>query len=98
MSGIAAANVGTSLGPVLGGWIAFSSGNVWWVFLSLVIFGGVIVVSIVMLFPETARIIVGNGSLSDAVSNYPLWRLFYSLWSKGHIVVIYPRSKNMMMC
>ena len=82
---LAAANVGTSLGPVLGGWIAFSSGNVWWVFWSLVIFGGVIVVSIVMLFPETARNIVGNGSLSDAVWNYPLWRLFYSFWSKGHI-------------
>ena len=91
---LAAGNVGTSLGPVLGGWIAFSDGSVWWVFWSLVIFGCVLLLSFVMLFPETARNIVGNGSTSDKSWNYPLWRIFLLSWSKVRTSYITRTNQN----
>jgi MFS family permease len=55
-------NFGVCIGPIVGGTIAFGSGNVLWVFWALVIFGGGMTLSIGLVFFETGRNIVGNGS------------------------------------
>lgn len=79
---LAAGNVGTSVGPIIGGWIALESGSFRWAFWTLVIFGGVMVFSLALLLPETARNIVGNGSVKEEAWNQPLWRLWRTLLLK----------------
>ena len=59
----AALNLGTCIGPVVGGWVAFKSGGYEWVSWCLVIVGGVLLVAVSGFLPETARNVVGNGSL-----------------------------------
>lgn len=59
---ISAANVGTVLGPVIGGLIAWRTGGGAWVFFTLAIFGATSLVLMICLLPETARSIVGDGS------------------------------------
>lgn len=59
---VSAANVGTVLGPVVGGLIAWATGGAEWVFLLLAIFGAVNLTMMVFLLPETARMVVGDGS------------------------------------
>ena len=56
-----ALNLGACVGPVVGGWVAFTSGSYEWVFWALVIVGVVLLGSVVGLLPETARSVVGNG-------------------------------------
>ncbi|KAL8952528.1 MAG: hypothetical protein Q9222_001558 [Ikaeria aurantiellina] len=56
-----AANLAVCIGPVVGGWIAFASGSYRWVFWSLVIYGGLVLVVVGFGLPETARNVVGNG-------------------------------------
>lgn len=56
-----AITIAPSLGPVLGGAIAFSAG--WpWIFWFLAIASGVSLALMIVLLPETSRNIVGNGS------------------------------------
>lgn len=65
------ANMGPSFGPLLGGIIAGKVG--WrWVFWLLTILGGAFLLFVIMIFPETARSIVGNGSIAPRVLNRPL--------------------------
>lgn len=71
-----AGNVGTCIGPVVGGWIALASGSYQWVFWALCIFGACLLVLLAIILPETARNVVGNGSIEDSRWNQPLWRLF----------------------
>lgn len=59
---ISAANVGTVLGPVIGGLIAWRTGSGAWVFFTLAIFGATSLLLMVFLLPETARSVVGDGS------------------------------------
>lgn len=59
---MSAANVGTLVGPILGGLIAWRSKGQAWVFRSLVLFGVVNIIFICVCLPETARNVVGNGS------------------------------------
>lgn len=59
---ISAANVGTVLGPVVGGLIAWRTGGGAWVFFTLAIFGTTSLVLMIFLLPETARSVVGDGS------------------------------------
>lgn len=59
---IRAANVGTVLGPVVGGLIAWRTGGGSWVFFTLAIFGATSLVLMIFLLPETARSVVGDGS------------------------------------
>ncbi|CAM1506380.1 Fc.00g060210.m01.CDS01 [Cosmosporella sp. VM-42] len=55
-------NVAPPLGPVLGGVVAARLG--WrWIFWLLCILGGACLVVIVFTFPETSRVVVGNGSV-----------------------------------
>ena len=57
-----ALNLGACVGPVIGGWVAYTSGSYEWVFWVLVIVGAILLLGVGALFPETARSIVGNGS------------------------------------
>lgn len=57
-----AANLGPSFGPLVGGVLADRAG--WqWVFWFLLITGGSFLLVLFLFFPETARSIVGNGSV-----------------------------------
>ncbi|MCJ1383420.1 hypothetical protein MMC17_006534 [Xylographa soralifera] len=61
-------NVAPSLGPVLGGVLAEQAG--WrWIFWFLSIISGVCLASILVFLPETARQIVGNGSVEAECLN-----------------------------
>lgn len=57
-----ALNLGACVGPVIGGWVAYTSGSYEWVFWALVIVGGILTLGVGALLPETARSVVGNGS------------------------------------
>jgi multidrug resistance protein len=57
-----ALNLGACVGPVIGGWVAFTSGSYEWVFWALVIVGGILLASVAILLPETARSVVGSGT------------------------------------
>lgn len=68
---ISSPNSGPSIGPVIGGVLAQLAG--WpWIFWMLTILGGVCLVPFVILFPETCRNVVGNGSYTGGVLNKPL--------------------------
>ncbi|KAK7921723.1 hypothetical protein PG985_009745 [Apiospora marii] len=58
---ISISNIGMAVGPVVGGLVAWRTGNATWVFASMAIFSAVTLVSITLLLPETARSVVGNG-------------------------------------
>jgi multidrug resistance protein len=74
------ANLGPSFGPLLGGVLADRAG--WrWVFWSLTILGAAFLLFVILAFPETARNIVGNGSVLPTRWNRPL--LFLSRQSHG---------------
>ncbi|KAK2597925.1 hypothetical protein N8I77_012677 [Diaporthe amygdali] len=56
-----AITIAPSIGPVLGGGIAYSAG--WtWIFWFLAVASGVCLVLMIFLLPETSRNVVGNGS------------------------------------
>jgi len=57
-----ALNLGACVGPVVGGWIAYTSGSYEWVFWVLVIVGAILLLGVATLLPETARTVVSNGS------------------------------------
>lgn len=67
-----AANLAVCLGPVIGGWVALGSGGSLWVFWALVIFGGIVLFVVGMALPETAKNVVGNGSV-EATGWYRTW-------------------------
>lgn len=58
-----AANLAVCLGPVIGGWVALGSGGFAWVFWALVLFGATVFTVVGIALPETARNVVGNGSI-----------------------------------
>ena len=69
------ANLAVCLGPVIGGLVALGSGSYEWVFGALVIFGGSVFVFVGVGLPETARSIVGNGSVDATGWGKTWWRL-----------------------
>jgi MFS family permease len=70
---MAAANLAVCIGPVIGGWVALGSGGYEWVFWCLVIFGGTVLWVVGWAFPETARSLVGNGSLKATGLSRTWW-------------------------
>lgn len=70
-----AANLAVCLGPVIGGLVAQRSGSFSWVFWALVIFGGSILSLVGLALPETARNVVGNGSIKPIGWGRTWWSL-----------------------
>lgn len=77
-----ALNLGTCVGPIVGGWVAFKSGDYNWVFWFLVIIGTVLLVAVGGLLPETARNVVGNGSAKTQRWWERTWLSFLRDWSR----------------
>jgi MFS family permease len=77
---LAAGNVGTCVGPIVGGWVALESGGFHGAFWALVGFGGLMLAALALLIPETARNVVGNGNVKDSQWNQPLWSIFQQCW------------------
>ncbi|KAL4756746.1 major facilitator superfamily domain-containing protein [Aspergillus foveolatus] len=71
-----ALNLGTCLGPVIGGLVAYLSGNIEWVFWALFIVGLLLFLIVGMFLPETARNLVGNGNA------------FWCLWINGSFYAV----------
>lgn len=57
-----ALNLGTCIGPIIGGCVAYFSGSYYWAFWALVIAAIILFSSVGMFLPETTRTLVGNGS------------------------------------
>ncbi|KAH8778622.1 major facilitator superfamily domain-containing protein [Diaporthe sp. PMI_573] len=57
-----ALNLGTCVGPIIGGCVAYFSGSYNWAFWALVIAGLILFLAVGLLLSETARSLVGNGS------------------------------------
>ena len=70
-----AANLAVCLGPVIGGLVAQRSGSIIWVFWALVIFGGSTLSLVGLALPETARNVVGNGSIKPTGWGRTWWNL-----------------------
>ena len=75
-----ALNLGTCVGPIVGGWVAYKSHSVDWVFWFLLIVGALLLLSIALFLPETARNVVGNGDIKvtrwwESSTAAPIWRL-----------------------
>ena len=57
-----ALNLGACIGPVVGGWVAYTSKSYEWVFWALVIVAAALLTLVVLFLPETARNVVQNGT------------------------------------
>lgn len=64
-------NLGTCVGPLIGGTVAYTKGEVGWVFWALVIIGVLLLIMVIFCLPETSRNLVGKGD----DSRYKLWQL-----------------------
>ncbi|KAL8853981.1 MAG: hypothetical protein Q9221_001104 [Calogaya cf. arnoldii] len=58
-----ALNLGTCIGPIFGGVVAYRSVNYGWIFCFLVFVGVLLLAAIAGFLPEIARNVVGNGSV-----------------------------------
>ena len=76
-----ALNLGTCIGPIVGGWVAFRSGYYKWLFWFLTIIGVVLLVAVGGLLPETARNVVANGSVKTRKWWERTWLSFLCAWS-----------------
>lgn len=57
-----ALNLGTCIGPIVGGWVAYSSSDYGWVFWFLLIIGVLLLLAVGVFLPETARALVSDGN------------------------------------
>ncbi|KAL9018254.1 MAG: hypothetical protein Q9185_004420 [Variospora sp. 1 TL-2023] len=96
-----ALNLGTCIGPIVGGLVAYKSVNYGWVFWFLVFFGVVLLAVVAGFLPETARNVVGNGSREARrwwerpwmtplrSGTFTLWHDFMNIWTTK------PRSSHL---
>lgn len=76
-----ALNLGTCVGPVVGGWVAYKSEGYAWVFWFLVIVGAGLLLAVGWFLPETARNVVGNGTVG--ATRWWEWTWGSLLWRRG---------------
>ncbi|EXJ92439.1 hypothetical protein A1O3_00990 [Capronia epimyces CBS 606.96] len=87
-----ALNLGACIGPVIGGWVVYSSGSFQWVFRALVIIAAALVFLVGLLLPETARVLVADGS---GRARLPWWeRTWWSLLKKGALTHAQPSREG----
>lgn len=80
-----ALNLGACVGPVVGGWVAYTSGSYEWIFWMLVIVGSALLLGVGALLPETARSVVGNGSGRKRNSGWEeSWYNMCKRWLRRH--------------
>lgn len=80
-----ALNLGACVGPVVGGWVAYTSGSYEWVFWVLVIVGAILLLGVGALLPETARSVIGNGSGRKRQSWWEeSWYTICKHWFQGY--------------
>ena len=89
---LALSNLGTCVGPIVGGWIALASGSYKWAFWALCIFGGLILSALVIMLPETARNVVGNGIIQDRKWNQSVWSLLCNHQQRSQAQQVGPRK------
>ncbi|KAJ8127926.1 hypothetical protein O1611_g5710 [Lasiodiplodia mahajangana] len=77
-----ALNLGSCIGPIAGGAVAYKSQSYAWVFYSLVIVGVILFVGVGLFLPETARNLVGDGSDPSRFNN---WQLSWVQLIRQHI-------------
>jgi MFS family permease len=70
---LAAGDVESCVGHIVGGWVALESGG----FHGLV---SLMLAALALLITETARNVVGNGNVKDSQWNQPLWGAFQQCW------------------
>lgn len=86
-----ALNLGACVGPVVGGWVAYSSGSYEWVFWALVIVAAILLVIVLVFLPETARNVVQNG-LGRAQEKWweVSWLSLFITWNRNRKSTIKP--------
>lgn len=72
-----ATNLGPVLGPLIGGAILNGSGSWQWIFWFLLLCGAAMLLSMLLFLPETARRIVGNGSIRPHGWRRPLLSVLF---------------------
>jgi multidrug resistance protein len=81
-----ALNLGACVGPVVSGFVAYKSRSYEWVFWALVIVGAVLLFNVAAFLPETARNIVGNGSIrKESLSDQSWWVVGKRWWERRNI-------------
>ncbi|PGH21298.1 hypothetical protein AJ80_03348 [Polytolypa hystricis UAMH7299] len=70
-------NLGTCIGPILGGLVAYLSGNTRWIFVALTAVAVLLLLLVGLFLPETGRNIVGNGGqrLRESLWQESWWQL-----------------------
>lgn len=89
-----ALNLGTCVGPIVGGWVAYKAKSYNWVFWFLVIVGAILLVAVGAFLPETARNVVGNGSVRAGRWWERTWGVILWDWSRRTIRTEMGNKKN----
>lgn len=95
-----ALNLGTCVGPIVGGLVAYKSGNYEWIFWFLLVVGVALLGAVAGFLPETARCVVGNGSLKtmrwwERTWATPLITATTALWHSVKHYMTTGRSSNL---
>jgi multidrug resistance protein len=90
-------NSAPALGPVIGGVLADRVG--WpWIFVFLAAFSGLLLLLLALFLYETARSIVGNGSIPASRLNVPLLELMRRRHAQESTKRVRPRVPNILPC
>ncbi|KAH7068334.1 major facilitator superfamily domain-containing protein [Paraphoma chrysanthemicola] len=87
---LATCNAISAIGPVIGGAIALKTGGHTWVFVTLLVIAFLCFLAVGFTIPETARSVVGNGSIPA----HGIWRTWASIFlsSQKHDNILHPNA------
>ncbi|KAH9887454.1 major facilitator superfamily domain-containing protein [Xylariomycetidae sp. FL2044] len=96
---IGISNVGTVLGPTLGGVIAWKTGSATWVFAAMALFSAATFSMITACWPETARKVVGDGAEGKRLqlAGFKGWFVLGPRWAHqatGHEMPMQEKAPN----